>query len=617
MRKLLLCLACLVCIASWQFFQAIAVSGPPPVVEKIEPPSWWTEHTLNTIQLIIKGSGFQGAELRSAASGLKVLNYSVNDKGNYITASIYIDPERSLVGTNRLVIVTPFGQKTIDYQLDPPIETKGRFAGFSPDDVIYLIMIDRFSDGDLTNNDPPESAGFYDRSSQRKYHGGDLQGVIDRLPYLKDLGITAIWLTPIYENSDKAADYHGYHSVDHYGVEEHFGTLDKFKELVEKAHALGIKVIQDQILNHVGPNHPFVDDPPFPGFFNGTRDNHLTNPFDIYSLTIPNADPKRVEATLRGWFAGILPDLNQDTPAVGQYLIQHSLWWVGQTGIDGIRLDTYPYVPRSYYPSWHGAIRKQFPNLTVVGEILDGRPGVVAFFQGGQKQFDGIDTGLDTAFDFPFCFAIRDYFAQNQPSRFSELLAADSVYPRPGVLVPLFNNHDIPRMANEAGFTASKQILAFTFLLTMRGTPQVYYGDEIGMKGGNDPDNRRDFPGGFPEDPRNAFTREGRTEQEQKIFSAVQQLLQIRQKTPALRGGQMQILSDGNQLAYLRTNNGDRAIVAINNTDQSANWKVKLPQGLFAEGSKLVDLLNPSNTATVKKSRLRIKLPARSAAIYK
>lgn len=612
MKKILLLLILLCCL-SW-FFHPVDAGVAVPVIEKVEPPSWWTEHSLQQIQLIIKGSGFQGAELLSGASGLRVDSYSVSPNGDYITATISIHPERALVGINRLIVRTPAGEKSIDYPLEAPLDTNGRFKGFTPDDVIYLIMVDRFADGDATNNDPPESAGFYNRKAPRSYHGGDLQGIIDRLPYLKDLGVTALWLTPIYENSDRAADYHGYHTVDYYDVEEHFGDLNKFRELVEKAHSLGIKVIQDQVLNHVGPEHPYVDNPPFKNFLNGTRSQHLDNVFDIFSLTVPNGDPKRVEATLKGWFAGILPDLNQETPEVAQYLIQHSLWWVGKTGIDAIRLDTYPYVARSFYPKWHEAIRKQYPNLTVVGEILDGRPGVVSFFQGGQKQFDGIDTGLDTAFDFPFCFGIRDYFARNQPSRFSDLLAADSIYPRPGVLVPLFNNHDIPRMSNEAGFTASKQILAFTLLLTMRGTPQIFYGDEIGMKGAEDPDNRRDFPGGFPGDERNAFTAEGRTEQEQKIFTAVQQLLQIRQKHEALRGGEMQFLRDGNQMTYLRSNNGDRVIVAINNADQATSWKVTLP-GSFPEGAKLLDLLSQSSV-TVKKGKLKIKLAARSAAIF-
>ncbi|MBL8151690.1 MAG: cyclomaltodextrinase N-terminal domain-containing protein [Blastocatellia bacterium] len=615
MRKILLlsvfCLALLV----GHSIQAKVVQSSI-IVEKVDPPNWWIGHTLNPIQLIIKGKGFSQSTLRSVSPGVSVLSSSVAANGEFIIATVSIDPKTASVGDAVFRVESPRRTEEFKFELLQLPDSNGKYQGFGPDDVIYLLMVDRFSDGDTANNDPSVSAGFFNRKEPRAYHGGDLQGVIDRLGYLKDLGITAIWMTPVYDNSNRAADYHGYGTVDFYAVEEHFGDLAKFKELVEKAHAVGIKIIQDQVPNHTGPAHPWIDSPPVRNFFNGTRQNHLNNIFDIFALTQPNSDPARIESTLNGWFANILPDINQEAPEATQYLIQNSLWWIGQTGLDGIRADTFPYVPRSFWNKWNAAIKRQYPNFTVVGEVFDGRPGVVSFFQGGATRFDGVDSGLDTAFDFPSCFAIRDFFTRGQISRLSEVTSVDSIYPDASVLVPFFDNHDISRIGNEPEITPEKQILAYTYLLTMRGTPQVYYGDEIGMKGGGDPDNRRDFPGGFPSDTRSAFNAEGRTKNEQKIFASVQKLLAVRRSQPALRGGQMTFLRDSDGIVtYLRSRDNEQVIVAINNTDQQAKWTVKLAG--VAEGAKLNDLLEQADPVTVKKGKLKLRLAPRSAAIYK
>ena len=235
----------------------------------------------------------------------------------------------------------------------------GNNQGFLPDDVIYLIMPDRFADGDPSNNDPPKSKGLYDRSKPRRYHGGDLQGIIDHLQYIKALGATAIWTTPIYDNNDRldtkevyagepTTGYHGYGAVDFYGVEEHFGGLAKLKELVRRAHLAGLEVIQDEVVNHIGPFHPWANDPPTPTWFNGSVANHLSNNWQKWTTMNPRATYQTQRRNLDGWFVDILPDLNQNDPEVAQYLIQNSLWWLAQTGFDAIRMDTLPHVPRSF-----------------------------------------------------------------------------------------------------------------------------------------------------------------------------------------------------------------------------------------------------------------------------
>ena len=282
----------------------------------------------------------------------------------------------------------------------------GRFQGITVDDVIYLLMPDRFNNGDTANDDPAKSRGLLDRSKPRYYHGGDLRGVIDRLPYLKDLGVTAIWLNPWYDNNDglneiempegkPITDYHGYGAIDFYGVDEHLGDLAMLRGLVDTAHALGIKVIQDQVANHTGPYHIWVKDPPTPSWYNGTEADHINETWQTWVLKDSHATPEIMRPVLDGWFLNILPDLNQNDPEARRYIIQNTLWWIGMTGLDGIRQDTLPYVPRSFWRDWMQAIKRQYPRVNVIGETYDGDPSQVAFFQGGARRFDGIDSGID------------------------------------------------------------------------------------------------------------------------------------------------------------------------------------------------------------------------------
>ncbi|MBK9768908.1 MAG: hypothetical protein IPP63_18850 [Chloracidobacterium sp.] len=247
----------------------------------------------------------------------------------------------------------------------------GKISGFSPDDVIYLLMPDRFADGDSSNNDTAISKGLYDRSKTRRYHGGDLEGIISKLPYLKSLGLTAIWTTPIYDNNnkldekevydgEKTTGYHGYGAVDMYSVDEHFGDVDKLKELVDKAHAMGLKMVQDQVANHTGPYHVWANDPPTPSWWNGTADNHLSNNWQKWTTMNPRASYQTQRRNLEGWFVDILPDFNQDDPEVEKYLIQNSIWWIERVGYDAIRMDTLPHVPRTFWAKWGAAIKRQY-----------------------------------------------------------------------------------------------------------------------------------------------------------------------------------------------------------------------------------------------------------------
>jgi glycosidase len=490
-------------------------------------------------------------------------------------------------------------------------------------------MIDRFADGDTSNDDPAVSRGIYDRNNKFYYHGGDLQGVINHLPYLKELGVNALWLTPWYDNYNRpneielkegrpSTGFHGYNPQDFYAVEEHFGTLEKLQELVRTAHASGFKIIQDQVANHTGPYHPWVDDPPTPTWFNGTKEHHRRNVFQTWALHDPRPVADLYLETMTGWFLDFLPDLNQEDPEVARYLIQNTLWWIAVTGIDGIRMDTWQYVPNSFWRKWTTAVKREFPRFRVVGEVKDGDVVHTSFFQGGRVRFDGIDSGLDSLLDFPLFYPIRHSFAEGRNlDEVPKTLAKDYLYTNSEILVTLLGGHDDGRFMSEHGATIAGLKLANTFVLTTRGVPQLYYGDEIGMTGPDEPTTRQDFPGGFPGDQRNAFAREGRTQEQQEIFSHIQKVTGLRRELEPLRKGQLvNLYVAEQQYAYARRSRSGVVIVAINNDARPAEFVVNLmPVGL-GSGETLVDRLGVVQEVQVGERRVRMNLPAKAAAIF-
>jgi neopullulanase len=609
----------------------VGAQGPsePPRVLKVEPPSWWPGHTLDPVRLLVRGRNLGGARVEApGGSGLDIGLCRVNAAGTYLLVDVGVDPTAA-PGPRVLRVRTPTGSAELPFELLAPLPRRGRFQGFSPDDVLYLVMPDRFANGETSNDDPAKSRGLHDRAKPRYYHGGDLRGLIERLPYLRDLGVTALWLNPWYDNADRlneretyggqpVTDYHGYGAVDFYAVDEHLGTLADVRELVDAAHAAGLKVIQDEVANHTGPYHPWVKDEPTPTWYHETEESHLANTWQTWTLQDPHATPATQKATLEGWFIDILPDLNQDDPEVARYIVQNTLWWVGITGLDGIRQDTLPYVRRRFWRKWTAAIKRQYPALTVVGELFDGDPALVSFFQGGVTRFDGIDSGIDTVFDFPLYFKLREAFAGGGSLReVAKMLARDHLYADPSVLVTFLGLHDVPRFLSEAGASPALLRAAFTFLLTTRGTPLVYYGDEVAMRGGSDPDNRRDFPGGWPDDPRSAFEASGRTREERDVFAHVQGLLRLRREcAPLRRGRTLNLEVDDRTWTYARVLDGQVAVVALNLGASPATLDVPTRGTGLDDGVTLEDRLASGAQARVAAGRLRASLPGASSAVF-
>jgi glycosidase len=530
-------------------------------------------------------------------------------------------------GARALKISNPAGNSMMGWEILPRLNRTGSFQGFSPDDVMYLIMIDRFSDGDPSNNDPAQSRGLYDRRNKFYYHGGDLQGIIDRLPYLKDLGVTALWLTPWYDNYDRLNEielkegkpctgFHGYNPQDFYAVEEHFGTLAKLRELTAAAHRLGLKIIQDEVVNHTGPYHPWVDDPPTATWFNGTKQKHLANVFQTWTLHDKRPVALLKKETMEGWFLDFLPDLNQNDAEVTRYLIQNTLWWIGVTGTDGIRMDTWQYVPNTFWHQWSGALKREFPGFTVVGEVKDGDVAHTSYFQGGVAR-DGADSGLDSLLDFPLFYSIRHAFAEGKSlDEAPKTLAKDYLYTNPDLLVTLLGGHDDGRFMSEKDATIAGLKLANAFVLTTRGVPQLYYGDEIGMTGADEPTARADFPGGFPGDKRNAFTTQGRTREEQDAYEFVRAMAHLHTELlPLKRGELVNLHVSAQQYAYARKSPTGVVIIAINNDSKPATIEFDVTPTGLANGRRLVDRLTPGREMRVDSSKLTVRLSARSAAL--
>ncbi len=596
-----------------------------PQVLKVDPPSWWANHSINPVRLLIRGANLRDARV-TGAQGLRVGAISVNPAGTYLFADVQIDPQAK-PGIRHLQIATTGGLTEAGFEILQPLTLAGRFQGFSPDDVIYLIMIDRFSDGDPANNDPAQSRGLYDRANSFYYHGGDLQGIINHLPYLKDLGVTALWLTPWYDNYDRLNEielkdgkpctgFHGYNPQDFYAVEEHFGDLAKLRELVATAHKLGLKIIQDEVTNHTGPYHPWVDDPPTPTWFNGTRQHHLKNVFQTWTLHDPRAVESLKRATMEGWFLDFLPDLNQHDPEVARYLIQNTLWWIGVSGLDGIRMDTWQYVPNTFWHQWTAAIKRQYPKFTVVGEVKDGDVIHTSYFQGGVMR-DGADSGLDSLLDFPLFYSIRHAFAAGKNvDEVPRTLAKDYLYSHPDILVTLLGGHDDGRFMSEQGATIAGLKLANAFVLTTRGVPQLYYGDELGMTGPDEPGARADFPGGFPRDKRNAFTKDGRSPEEQRLFDYVRKVAHLHTELDPLRRGELVNLQvSDQQYAYARKSRSAVVVVLINNDTKPASFDFKVGPAGLADGAMLVDRLGSLAEVRINSGTLKATLPARSAAV--
>lgn len=619
------------------FFSAPAIAQEianpdAPSITKVEPPNWWVNLTPD-VMLLLTGKNLQVTHANCNLPDVIVSRTQSMADGHYLFVWLRLSPNLKS-GTAICRVTTPKGQAAFELPLAARKQILARNQGLSLDDVLYLIMPDRFANGDPTNDEPAEFPGSHARAKPRAWHGGDLRGVQDHLTYLKDLGVTTVWLTPIVTNG-ATQDYHGYGAVDLYAVDPHLGTLQDYQDLVAAAHKLHMKILFDVVPNHVGPLHPWVANPPTPDWFHGTANDHLStfSPWkpDFYgqsdkrdvtndlfeALEDPHTPPQMRANLTTGWFFGLLPDLNTENSLVVEYLTQNSIWWAESSGLDGFRIDTFPYVPRKFWAEWHSVLRKYYPRLSTIGEVFHPDPTVTSFFVGGRKGWDGIDTQLTTVFDFPTFFTLRDVLLKQAPvGKIANILRQDSLYPHPDFLISFFANHDVPRFASMPGSSIAKVKLAFGLTLTLRGIPELYYGDEIAMPGGNDPDNRRDFPGGWQGDEKNAFTAEGRTPEQQEVFAYVQKLLQLRREHAALRSGQLwHLSSDDTSYVFLRETEEEKLVIAFHHGTQPRELNISLGDTPAQDAAGAAMLFGNAQT-DISAHTLHLRLPPQSLSIF-
>jgi glycosidase len=617
---------CAAAHAQLQPQSACAAADAAPCVYKIDPPNWWTH--MPSPMLLLYGRNLGGAKIALSGGSAALVKTQFSANGHY--AFLWLNTQSASPGQISIRVSTQKGSTVIPFRLAARRQSGPGFAGFSSADVMYLIMTDRFADGDPSSDPHPSQ-----RDLPRGWHGGDFRGVQQHLSYIQQLGVTTVWLTPVYDNSNERQAYHGYSATNLYGTDPHYGSLADLQSLARALHARGMKLVLDTVPNHVGPNNPWAVDPPAPQWFHGTPAHHHESTGDFAALMDPHSTPHERHSVTHGWFGNVLPDLNQENPLVRQYLIQNVIWWIQTTAADGLRYDTFFFVGRPFWQSLNGELHTLYPRLTEVGETWSPNPVNTSFFAGGVSH-DGVDTKLWTPFDFPLCFAIRAALSHhdsvpggpvvhNDMRALPEVLSEDWLYPHPERLVVFFGNHDMERFLSQPGVTVADLKLAYALVATLRGTPEIYSGDEIAMRGGNDPDNRHDFPGGFPGDQQNAFTAAGRTPEQTEVHDWVQSLFQFRAHHPALYNGQQQdLFTDPSAFVYVRTpdihhgcapGSGDRFLIAVN--DASTPRILTIPANATAlEGCTAFHAKLGSGTATAAGGQLTLNLPAKQAVIF-
>jgi glycosidase len=589
-----------------------------PRIDKIDPPGWWAQFP--SPMLLVHGEGLRDARFSVTGSRVALERTQTSENGHW--AFLWLDTKSAAAQTLAITATSHTGEAHCSYVLAQRSHDPHMHAGFSPADALYLIMPDRFSDGD-TSNDPSSD----NRAAPHGWHGGDFVGIERHLDYLQQLGVTAVWMTPVASNGAMPESYHGYAATDLYAVDSHFGTLAEYRHLSDALHARGMKLVIDLVPNHIGVQHPWVNDQPTPDWLHGTLEHHRAAQHDFYQLIDPHAPPAAWRDITGGWFADNMPDLNQSNPLMACYLIQNALWWIETADLDGIRLDTFPYVDRAFWHQFHAELHSVYPNLTTVGEIFHRNPQVTSFFAGGVAH-DGIDTGLDTPFDFPVYFALGDVLAHDQPmTELAGILRQDALYPHPERLVTFIGNHDTTRFFTEAGDSVAKLKLSLGLVLTLRGLPLIYSGDEIGMPGGRDPDDRRDFPGGFAGDSHNAFTKDGRTPAEEDVFRWTSGLLAYRSAHSEFKTGiEQNLYADANLFVFVRaTDNAgcdsrsgsERLLIVVNKAQQHKTVDLPVSDTALAGCTRFEAApAAPGEQPQLSNGKLRIEEHAESMTVY-
>lgn len=582
----------------FMFMMSLTAVPAATKITRIDPVDWFVGMKDTSLQLMVYGQGIRDAEVTTDYTNVRITDVVRPDSPNYLL--VYLDLKGAKAGEMTLNFKINGKRQSIKYVLHEREKSGAERQGFTNADVLYMLMPDRFANGSDANDRIKGMLPYScDRSAPSLRHGGDLEGIRRHLDYFNELGVTALWFTPVLENNSpdngEYSTYHGYATTDYYRVDPRFGTNAEYRSLCDEAHAKGLKIVMDMIFNHCGFEHPWVADMPSKDWFNTAEwlkesaaastpsqpikdGKFMQTSYKLTPVLDPYASKIDMAETVDGWFVSSMPDLNQRNPHVIKYLIQNSIWWIETAGIDGIRMDTYPYADRKAMAEWMKVLDNEYPNFNTVGETWVTEPAYTAAWQKDSK-LSSINSYLKTVMDFSFFEKINK--AKNEETddwwegfnRVYNSLCYDYLYANPSNVLAFLDNHDTDRFLGEGCDTlALRQGLAL--LLTINRTPQIYYGTEILMNGTKtvtDGNVRKDFPGGFPGDSHNAFTAGGRTLAENAMFRFISRLLHWRQGNDVIiKGSQTQFIPVHGVYVVARQYKG-RTVLTIINGKKSGN----------------------------------------------
>ena len=610
-------------------------------IDRIDPTDWYVGMKDATLQLMVYGPNIREANVTTDYPGVAIDSLIRLDSPNYLL--VYLNLKDAQAGEMTLNFKVGKQQKKVKYLLKNREMAGERRMGFTNADVLYMLMPDRFANGNPNNNAYKTMRDkTIDRQAPSLRHGGDLEGIRQHLDYFTELGVTALWFTPVLENDSpsdgKSSSYHGYATTDYYRVDPRFGTNADYRRFADEAHSKGLKIVMDMIFNHCGYFHPWVADMPSKDWFNtsewlapenqtaehqkniGTidgvakvNDKYLQTSYKLTPVIDPYASKVDLHETVDGWFVPSMPDLNQRNTHVIRYLIQNSEWWIETVGIDGIRMDTYPYADRDAMAHWMKVLGEEYPNFNTVGETWVTEPAYTAAWQKDSKLSEK-NSYLPTVMDFAFFDRINQ--AKNEDTdewwngmnRIYNVLCYDYLYPNPKSVMAFVENHDTDRFLGEGkDSVALKQALAL--LLTINRIPQLYYGTEVMMNGTKtvtDGYVRQDFPGGWASDKHNAFTAEGRTKAENDMFRWISNLLHWRKGNEVItKGSQTQFITYKGVYVVARQYKGKSVMTVINGKREAAELDVKRYAEIIGETVKATDVTTGRHVSLNKNVKLR------------
>ncbi len=597
----------------------LSQSNAQSTFDRVEPAFWWVGMKDTELQILFYNHDANLSDYNASINytGVSILEKIKVENPHYLFLKLKVS-STAKAGTLSIQFKSDKKSFAYSYELKNKSTATNRIQGFNSSDVVYLIMPDRFANGDVKNDTLP---GFYQGTHREKpfgRHGGDLKGISDHLNYIKELGVTAIWLNPVLENNQKRESYHGYAITDLYKVDARFGSNEEYISLIEKCHANGIKMIQDIVINHIGNMNWLVLDLPeknwihqFPEF---TRSNYRSE-----VVSDPYQSSSDLNLMSNGWFDYTMPDVNQNNSLFATYLIQNSLWWIEYAGIDGIRMDTYPYPDKSFMARWAKQILEEYPKFNIVGEVLVDSKPMVGYWQQGAVNKDGYQSHLPSVIDFPLTNAVNLAFSEKGSwdkglTRLYTSLSHDFIYPNANNNVTFLDNHDMSRYYYNVGRSMNKFKMGLIFLLTTRGIPELYYGTELLMDGDYSihPTVRRDVPGGWIEDQVNSFVSTGRTAEQNEAYDFMKKLLGWRKTKPVIHQGKLvHFIPEDNIYVYFRSSGKETIMVIMNGNETEKKLKTER----FAESMQgKVKGTNPLTGETLSALN-EITVPAMTALI--